>query len=122
MQHLIQTHNLLCRIRLTGLLSIPESRIGNPYIFRHLHRYQTSVKNNLGNFIVFEILTIQIRTLNILQNIIELRLLQKMSIGIHMQIGIFIDTVHSLLLLSYHALAGCELHHTKFPVASQAFF
>jgi hypothetical protein len=50
MKILVNAHNLLCGIGSSGLLTVPEGRICNPDIIRHMMGNNTVIERNFGNF------------------------------------------------------------------------
>src|SRR4030065_1594452 len=65
MKHLIKIYNLLYRIRRPGLLSVPESGIGDEDLIRGIGKYKFVIEFYLANLIVWEDTSIEIWLLDI---------------------------------------------------------
>ena len=83
MQMIIDCHDLLRRIRRPGLLSIPESRIRDPDILRHIVRYCPVIERDLGYLGIRKHIPENIWFLHIIQYIHMFFYFQKIIMVIH---------------------------------------
>src|SRR4030042_6989000 len=65
MKHLIKVYNLLYRIRRPGLLSVPESGIGDEDLIRGIGKYKFIIEFYLANLIVRKNIAIEVGFLDI---------------------------------------------------------
>ena len=79
-QKSIKIHDLLYCIRRHRLLSVPERRVGDPYVFWHVYRHSPVVESYLGDFFVVENVPEEIGLFHVLQSISVYRLLQQIGL------------------------------------------
>ena len=105
MQMIVDRDDLFRRVRRPGLLAVPEGRIRDPDILRHIVGHRPVIERNLRNLGIRKHIPENIRFLHIIQNIHVLFYFQKIVVIVH---------GHRTIRESSFIIHSC--HHT-FPVA-----
>lgn len=90
MKKLVDIDYLIDGKRRRGLLTVTESRIGDPYLFRHVHRSLSEVERDLRYAVVVEKVAEKVGLLHVLK--------EGAPVALDQQILVFIVFDHLFLL------------------------
>ena len=74
---LVQIADLFRRIRVLGLLAVPEGSVRDPYLIGHANGHAAMVEHDPGDRLVVIYIPVQDRVLNILKRIVQILLLKE---------------------------------------------